>query len=680
MRKVFVFLYPIIFLSLLFPHLGKFTPPNPIVLFPVFALLFFRLKPLPLLKFTYLTPTPSLVIMIFILSGGFWGGVISLVTILLADIIRSRNIETAVINATAFGSVGLIVNYLVRFHTGVTLSNYFIAHLIYYILVMIVFYTPELVQRSMRPGEFIYLLGYELLYISVSSIILYLFYRSYHLGLIPFLIYLISLVPIIAGLAYIFSMSIEAKRLKILFEIQEEMKSLSVKDTIHLVLENSKRFIDWTNVNFAALEGNQVRLIYSTSRGFVSDFVTPLGKGVVSRAIMEKKTIIVDDVEKESNVIVLNKEIKSEMCTPIYFQGKPIGVLDFEHRLPKAFTKYDARMAEFFARQLSNSLKIYLDLAPIVDSIDRLNTGSKEIRGRVDTALNIASNNVEEAKSISENMKRILGELNSVGEEIERLYSTLGEISDETDTLSRKIDGLHSGTIEKAQDIDQQREILTQIRDFFNNLKDITTTLKKKSQFFNEIIVSINELADDTGLLALNASIEAQRVGEKGKGFSVIAQEINNLSENVKRLSKSAKKEIENFLHILGELVENLKKNEKSLKKISQFSLSLGEFLSFLSGEIEELNSITRRSMVSMERGIKEFKKIRGDIQSSLNGAIQNGEKVGELLDSINNILHTMNEFEGFVETISRSLSEFMGIVDMFNLDILRNKDAEKKV
>ncbi|RKZ23002.1 hypothetical protein DRQ23_03850, partial [bacterium] len=132
--------------------------------------------------------------------------------------------------------------------------------------------------------------------------------------------------------------------------------------------------------------------------------------------------------------------------------------------------------------------------------------------------------------------------------------------------------------------------------------------------------------------------------------------------------------------HILGELVENIKKNEKSLKKISQFSLSLGEFLSFLSGEIEELNSITKGSMESMRRGIEEIRKIRKDIKSSLNGAIQNGEKVGELLDSINNILHTMNEFEGFVETISRSLSEFMGIVDMFSLDILRNKDVEKKV
>jgi len=680
MRKVFVFLYPIIFLSLLLPHPGKSTPPNPIVLLPIAAIVFFRLKPLPLLKFTYLTPTPSLVIMIFILSGGFWGAVISLITTFLSDIIRTRNIETAIINSSAFGSVGLIMNYLVRLQTGVTLSNYFIAHLIYFTIVMIVFYTPELVQRSLSPREFIYVFGYEVIYISISSIILYQFYRSYSLGLIPFLVYLVSLVPIIAGLAYILSMSIEAKRLKILYDIQEEMKSLSVKDTIHMVLENSKKFIDWTNVNFAGIEGENIRLIYSTSRGFVSDFVTPLGKGVSSRAILGRKTIIVDDVEKESDVIVLNENVKSELCTPIFFHGEPIGVLDFEHRIPKAFSKYDARMAEFFARQLSNSLKIFLDLAPIVDSLENLNAGSREIKHKVDTAFNIASGNVEEAKIISENMKRILEELNNVGMEIEKLHSIMGELSEGTNTLSRKIDGLHSGSTEKAKDIDQQREILTQIKDFFDNLKDITTTLREKSRFFNEIIVSINELADDTGLLSLNASIEAQRVGEKGKGFSVIAQEINNLSENVKELSKGAKKEIEGFLQILGELVENIKRNENSLKKLSQFSLSLGEFLSFLSSEIEELNSITQGSMESMGRGIEEIGRIRKEIQASLGDAIQNGEKVGELLGSINNILNTMNEFEGFVETISHSLSEFMGIVEMFSLDILRRKDVEKKV
>jgi len=72
-----------------------------------------------------------------------------------------------------------------------------------------------------------------------------------------------------------------------------------------------------------------------------------------------------------------------------------MGILDLEHRIPEAFKKYDARTAEFFARQPSNSLKIFLDLVPIVDSIENLNAGSREIKCKVDTAAGITSKNMK---------------------------------------------------------------------------------------------------------------------------------------------------------------------------------------------------------------------------------------------------------------------------------------------
>jgi len=72
-----------------------------------------------------------------------------------------------------------------------------------------------------------------------------------------------------------------------------------------------------------------------------------------------------------------------------------MGILGLEHRIQEAFTKYDAGTAEFFARQPSNSLKIFLDLTPIVDSIVKLNAGSREIKCKVDTAAGITAENMK---------------------------------------------------------------------------------------------------------------------------------------------------------------------------------------------------------------------------------------------------------------------------------------------
>ena len=68
--------------------------------------------------------------------------------------------------------------------------------------------------------------------------------------------------------------------------------------------------------------------------------------------------------------------------------------------------------------------------------------------------------------------------------------------------------------------------------------------LSEQSQNISELIESVDDIAEQSNILAVNASIEAAKAGEQGKGFSIVAQEIRNLSEQ----SKQGTKQVRNIL------------------------------------------------------------------------------------------------------------------------------------
>ncbi|HTF92850.1 MAG TPA: methyl-accepting chemotaxis protein, partial [Verrucomicrobiae bacterium] len=77
-----------------------------------------------------------------------------------------------------------------------------------------------------------------------------------------------------------------------------------------------------------------------------------------------------------------------------------------------------------------------------------------------------------------------------------------------------------------------------------DSIAESIVRLSEQSQTIGEIIASVNDLADQSNLLAVNAAIEAAKAGEHGKGFSVVAQEIRSLAEQ----SKQATAQVRNIL------------------------------------------------------------------------------------------------------------------------------------
>ncbi|MEO5360899.1 MAG: bacteriohemerythrin [Nitrospirota bacterium] len=120
--------------------------------------------------------------------------------------------------------------------------------------------------------------------------------------------------------------------------------------------------------------------------------------------------------------------------------------------------------------------------------------------------------------------------------------------------------------------VDKTIESMNSIKKRTEDSQKVVQTLGEKSRQIGEIIQVINDIAEQTNLLALNAAIEAARAGEQGRGFAVVADEVRKLAEK----TSSATKEISEMILTIQESTVSA---VDSMNEVSQEVSSGAEFI-----------------------------------------------------------------------------------------------------
>lgn len=140
---------------------------------------------------------------------------------------------------------------------------------------------------------------------------------------------------------------------------------------------------------------------------------------------------------------------------------------------------------------------------------------------------------------------------------------------------------------------------MNQIREQMESIAESIVKLSEQSQTIGAIIASVNDIANQSNLLAVNASIEAAKAGEQGKGFQVVAQEVRNLAEQSKDATAQVRAILNDIQKAISGAVMATEQGSKAVDAGVKQSQKAGDSISTMSEAVSESALATTQIVAS---------------------------------------------------------------------------------
>jgi methyl-accepting chemotaxis protein len=145
---------------------------------------------------------------------------------------------------------------------------------------------------------------------------------------------------------------------------------------------------------------------------------------------------------------------------------------------------------------------------------------------------------------------------------------------------------------------------MSRIREQMETVAESIVSLSEQSQAIGEIITTVNDLAEQSNLLAVNAAIEAAKAGEHGKGFAVVAHEVRSLAEQSKQATAQVRTILNDIQKATNAAVMAAEQGSKAVEAGEKQSVEAGEAIRVLSDSITESANATSQIAASSQQQV----------------------------------------------------------------------------
>ncbi len=294
--------------------------------------------------------------------------------------------------------------------------------------------------------------------------------------------------------------------------------------------------------------------------------------------------------------------------------------------------------------------KIKEDVNKVVDSLNSaIGRVAENAESLAMAASQISSGTEELAAGADEQNIQVT----DVAQSVDEMSKTILDSTRHATTVAQS--AMEAG--KKARDggkvVNETIEGINRIADIVMKSSDTIKTLGRSSHEIGEIVKVINDIAEQTNLLALNAAIEAARAGEQGRGFAVVADEVRKLAEKTTKATKEIETMIKNIQIDTQGAVESIEEGAKEVEKGKELAGKAGKSLDEIIEDVEKVAEVINYLAAASEEQSSTSEQISRNIENISNVTNQSAEgtrgisqAAEELYNLTGNLKEVINYFK----------------------------------
>jgi methyl-accepting chemotaxis protein len=268
------------------------------------------------------------------------------------------------------------------------------------------------------------------------------------------------------------------------------------------------------------------------------------------------------------------------------------------------------------------------------ETIAQLSSSSSEILA---TTTQVAAGAAETASAVSETTATV--------EEVKQTAQVSSQKAKYVSDSAQKVSQVsHSGKKAVEETVQAMRRIQEQVE----SIAESIVRLSEQSQAIGEIIATVNDLAEQSNLLAVNAAIEAARAGEHGKGFVVVAQEVKSLADQSKHATSQVRSILGDIQKATTAAVLATEQGNKAVEAGVRQSADAGEAIRLLADSVTEaaqaatqIAASSQQQMIGMDQVALAMENIKQASLQNVSGTRQ-AETAAQSLHELGQKLNSM--------------------------------------
>jgi len=318
--------------------------------------------------------------------------------------------------------------------------------------------------------------------------------------------------------------------------------------------------------------------------------------------------------------------------------GKPIftDIILFFHDMQKTIKLNDVEQVSLIQKIKESEAKAEQNTISIQNSLSDYKNKIGKAMLPIIKVFHVKENDT----TIIEKMSKIISEL------YENIEGVVAKMKNQAELLSLTFDAFDATTvsleqvdtiIEKAKDLslDLSNETASG-RDVLGQTKNGIENILTSSQEMANIVITIEDISEQTNILSLNAAIESSHTGKTGLGFSIIAKEIRKLANSTKESSYEIKQ-------IIEEIIQKIKNQAELIERANNIFAQINKYIEQTSDINKQIYNISKKGVIlgrEMQTAINSLAAIAKEIIASSDKELFQSHEVINIMNSINNIFN----------------------------------------